>query len=311
MTESRILGIGATLLTVLMSTAWAQAPKGLTARELFYSAPAVAKPATAPRKTTPPPVKAAIEKPAQKEPTVAKSTPEPKKAVEQMPEQKRPVEMEMKLPGGGSLVMASTSSVPLGLRYSILKYTSDDDYVEVDPEYTFHSGDKIRLRVQVNDAGYLYVVMQGTSGAWRVMFPAPEIDAGSNRVVPNRQYDVPGRTRVFFDEQAGTEKLFVVLSRQPLKEMDQLIYELDNQKSAEPAPASSTPKSMMASAAIGNSMVSQLRDGVMARDLVFEKVDESKPAPTAGNRKETATYVVNASLTSDSRLVADISLKHR
>lgn len=312
MTESRILGIGATLLTVLVSTTWAQAPKGLTARELFYTAPAVAKSPAAPKKPVQPPVKQAAEKPAPKEQTVAKSAPDPKKAAEQPPERKRPVEMETKLPGGGSLVMASTSSVPLGLRYSILKYTGDDDYVEVDPEHTFHSGDKIRLRVQVNDAGYLYVVMQGTSGAWRVMFPAPEIDSGSNRVVPNRQYDLPGRTRVFFDEQAGTEKLFIVLSRQPLKEMDQLIYELDNQKKETAAPASAAPKSMMASAAIGNSMVSQLRNGVMARDLVFEKVDESKPAPTAaGSRKETATYVVNASLTSDSRLVADISLKHK
>ncbi len=312
MTESRFLGIGATLLTVLVSTAWAQAPKELTARELFYTAPAVAKAPAAARKPVQAPVKPAVEKQVQKEQAVAKAAPEHKKAVEQVAERKRPADVDLKLPGGGSLVMASTSSVPLGLRYSILKYTGDDDYVEVDPEYTFHSGDKIRLRVQVNDAGYLYVVMQGTSGAWRVMFPAPEIDAGSNRVVPNREYDVPGRTRVFFDEQAGTEKLFVVLSRQPLKEMDQLIYELDNQKKGEPASASTVPKSMMASAAIGNSMVAQLRNGVMARDLVFEKVDESKPAPTAaGNRKETATYVVNASLTSDSRLVADISLKHK
>ncbi|MGC4055071.1 MAG: DUF4384 domain-containing protein [Paludibaculum sp.] len=310
MTESRILGIGATLMTVLVSTAWAQAPKGLTARELFYTAPAVAKSPAAPKKPVQSPAKPAAEKPAQKEQTIAKSAPEPKKAAEQPTDRKRPVEMETKLPGGGSLVMASTSSVPLGLRYSILKYSGDDDYVEVDPEHTFHSGDKIRLRVQVNDPGYLYVVMQGTSGTWRVMFPAPEIDSGSNRVVPNRQYDVPGRTRVVFDEQSGTEKLFVILSRQPLKEMDQLIYELDTQKTA--APASATPKSMMASAAIGNSTVSQLRNGVLARDLVFEKVDESKPAPSAsGSRKETATYVVNSSLTSDSRLIADISLKHK
>ncbi|WP_321472816.1 DUF4384 domain-containing protein [uncultured Paludibaculum sp.] len=309
MTESRILGIGTTLMAVLVSTTWAQAPKGLTARELFYSAPAVTKSPAAIK----PPAKPQAEKPPQKEQTVAKAAPRTKPVADPGPAHTRPTEMEARLPGGGSLVKASNSNAaPLGLRYSILKYTGEDDYVEVNPEYVFHSGDKIRLRVQVNDPGYLYVVMQGTSGAWRVMFPAPEIDAGSNHVVPNRLYDLPGKTRMFFDEQAGTEKLFVILSRQPLKEMDQVIYDLDAGKKVQSAPASEAPKSMMASAAIGNPLVSQMRGGVMARDLVFEKVDESKPAPISeGGRKETATYVVNASLSADSRLVADINLKHR
>lgn len=308
MKESRILGMGTALLALMVSTGWAQAPKGLTARELFYTAPAVAKSPAAPKPTV---AKAPVVKPPRKEQMVAKV--EPSKPVTEPASPVKAhapaVDMDEKLPGGASLVKASTGGVPLGLRYSILKYTGGDDYVEVNPDYVFHSGDKIRLRVQVNDPGYLYVVMQGTSGAWRVMFPAPEIDAGSNHVVPNRLYDLPGRTRMFFDEQAGTEKLFLILSRKPLKEMDQVIYDLDAGKK-EPA-ATEAPKSMMASAAIGNPLVSQMRGGVMARDLVFEKVDETKPVAAGSGNKETATYVVNASYAADSKLVADISLKHK
>lgn len=308
MKKSRIVGIGAALVAVSVSTIWAQAPKGLTARELFYTAPAVAKKPAAAKPAAHAVTKPAVEKVVKKEPEMAKVT--PVKPPAEPVKTHRPVEMETKLPGGAELVQASASRVPLGLRYSILKYTSDDDYAEVNPDYVFHSGDKIRLRVQVNDPGYLYIVMQGTSGAWRVMFPAPEIDAGSNHVVPNRMYDLPGRTRMFFDEQAGTEKLFLILSRTPLKEVDQVIYELDSGKKTSTPAASDSSRTMMASAAIGNPLVSQMRGGVMARDLVFEKVDESKPAASTG-QKETATYVVNASMAADSRLVADISLKHR
>ena len=56
-----------------------------------------------------------------------------------------------------------------------------------------------RARGQSNDDAYLYIVMQGSSGAWRVMFPADEFGEGSNRVLAGRVYDIPGRSRLVFD----------------------------------------------------------------------------------------------------------------
>ena len=301
------------ILVLALPMVWAQTPKGLTARELFYTAPAVAKPAAAKPTATPSPVKTVPAKPAPPKAVAQTTAPKPTRAPEAAPD-RTPTPVQ-ELSSGVPLVNASnTQPVALGLRYSLLKYVGESDYVEVDPEITFRSGEKIRLRVQANDDAYLYVVMQGSSGAWRVMFPSEEFGEGSNRVLAGRVYDIPGRTRLVFDEQAGVEKLFVILTRQPETQMDKLIYDLENRKSADKAPAGKAGEQrlLMASAAIGNPLIDQLRGGVRARDLVFEKVDDSKPAPpTAGGMKETAVYVVNASTAASARLVADIQLRHR
>jgi hypothetical protein len=52
--------------------------------------------------------------------------------------------------------------------------------------------------------------------------------------------------------------------------------------------------------------MNRLRSQLYARDLVFEKVDESTP----GDKKEKAAYVVNWNTAPDARLVVDLSLKH-
>ena len=278
------------LITIAaLPLAYAQTPKALTARELFYIAPSVAKPAAANTQTAPKPARA---KPAPGKPVTEAAPP--------------------RLTGGGQLTSVTNTqpTAALGLRYSLLKYVGETDYIEVDSEVTFRSGEKIRLRLQANDDAYLYLIMQGSSGTWRVMFPAEEFEEGSNRVLAGRIYDIPGRTRLVFDEQAGVERLFVILSRQPEAQMDKLIYDLENRKG--PEKKVGEHRLLMASTAIGNSVVDQLRGGIGARDLVFEKVDDRKPAPpAAGGRKETAVYVVNASTTADARLVADIQLRHK
>jgi hypothetical protein len=208
--------------------------------------------------------------------------------------------------------LTEASARPLGLRYSVLKYAGEGEYLEVDPELVFRSGDKIRLRVEVNDPGYLYILHQGSSGSWRVMFPAPDYDAGSNRVAPGRTYDIPGRTRLVFDEQSGVERLFLVLTRQPEKDLDSLIYQLET-GAAKSGPEKPKPvKTMMASAAIGNPTVQEMRGRVVARDLVFEKVKEEAPLESSGRKSsETAVYVVNRTGSTDSRLIAELGLQHR
>ncbi len=74
-------------------------------------------------------------------------------------------------------------------------------------------------------------------------------------------------------------------------------------------------KTMMAMNAINVSddLVGRLRGKVIARDLVFEKVDEKTAPPAAAGApaKEKAIYVVNPDTGAGSRLVVDMSLKHR
>jgi hypothetical protein len=195
---------------------------------------------------------------------------------------------------------------PLGLRYSFLRNAGGDEYREVDPDTVFHSGDRIRVAVQSNGEGYLYIVMKGASGTWKVLFPSAEVADGSNRVAAGRQTLIPPPPdRFAFDEQAGEERLFIVLSRQPEPSLEKLIYSLG---SASPT-ANEPPKQLLSTslAPVDDALVGRLRNQVYARDLIFEKVDDATP----GDKKEKAVYVVNPTGSPESRLVADVTLKHR
>ena len=79
--------------------------------------------------------------------------------------------------------------------------------------------------------GILYVVAQGSSGNWQVLFPSREVSNGSNLVHRGETRLVPGgnQGQFVFDEQAGTEKLFFVLSRQPEPSLEKLIYSMGGQ----------------------------------------------------------------------------------
>jgi hypothetical protein len=284
----------------------------LTARELFYAAaetpaakPAAAKPATAKPRT---PAKPA--KPASRQEDAARRTPKASAPAEP----RRPLDN-----GGTQYVPASLTAehpgTPLGLRYTILKLI-DGRMTEVAPDTVFHAGDRIQVSIESNAAGFLYIVHQGTSGTWKPLFPSPEIEEGSNRIEKGRTYVMPPKSRFYFDEQAGEEKLFIVFSRQPEPDLENLIYKLQEggkpATPASPAPEPATrrpaPVLLAANLQIDDNVVGRLRN-VYARDLVVEKVDDSAPAP--GGRMEKAVYVVNPNGAADARVVADVRLTHR
>ncbi len=262
-------------LIVLVPAAWCQEKPVLRARELFYTpaADAATPPPSAPAKAAPtkPAVKAKPPAPAAK----------------------------------GEDTHTISAPVPLGLRYSVLKRDASGSYGEVDADTNFRSGDRIRIQVDANTSGYLYIVTQGSSGNWTLLFPSKEVAGGSNHVQKGDSRLIPSgdRGQFLFDENAGAEKLFIVLARQPEPDLDKLIYSISGSKNG----GAATPdRSLMASAALHDDVVSHLRQ-VSSRDLVFEKVD----AADASGHMENAAYVVNPSKAPDARLVADLVLKHR
>jgi hypothetical protein len=146
------------------------------------------------------------------------------------------------------------------------------------------------------------------------LFPSPEIGQGSNLIPGGVIYPIPAAHWFAFDEQVGTENLFVMVSRTPEKDLDALIYKLKESGDAPPPPSSDEAPLLMASniPPVDDSVVSRLRSEVYARDLVFEKVDDTAPAAGSENvRPERAVYVVNKTGSNDSRVVADIKLEHR
>jgi len=179
----------------------------------------------------------------------------------------------------------------------------------VDPDTTFHTGDRIRLQVQANTTGYLYIVMQGTSGTWRLLFPSPEVAGGSNVIRRGDMRQIPpgDSGQFFFDEQAGVEKLFFVLSRQPEPDLDKLIYSVGGKPGASDTGDSNSARTLLARATVSDDIVARLRQQMSSRDLVFEKVEGGN----GDGKAENAAYVVNKSGAPDARLVVDVKLTHK
>ncbi|MBI1354728.1 MAG: DUF4384 domain-containing protein [Acidobacteria bacterium] len=201
---------------------------------------------------------------------------------------------------------------PLGLRYALLRQTSKYEADEVDVDTVFHSGDRIKIQLESSDMAYLYILAKGSSGRWRVLFPSAEIAGGAHQVRPDEQYMVPPRGWFAFDDQAGEEKVFVMLSRSKVNDLETLIGQLRDgaapAKAVQPQPAA--PKSD-APMVLAMHMAG-------ARDLVFEKVDDSDAGADSDRRPaghearaEKAAYVVTKSGGPDSRVVAELTLKHR
>lgn len=278
----------------LIASAAALAAQDLTPRELFFAAPVIkAKAAAAPRPA------------AQK-----KSAPPPAEQAREQP----PVNVPQVIPAA-----YVSEQPPLGLRYSLLLSRNNEGYREVDAATTFRSGDRLKITVESNDEAYLYVIARGSSGLWKVLFPVSEVANGDNLIQPFRRYEVPNGGRFYFDDQAGEEKLFVVLSRKPEANFEDLIYSVNAPAAPKPAAkkqvAAAPPpqKALQVSALIrpiDDALVGKVRNELVARDLVFEKVDETKPA-AASKQPETAVYVVNKNAGPNGKVIVDLKLEHK
>ena len=187
------------------------------------------------------------------------------------------------------LFASSTGTPSAGLRYRLIRQLPDGTEVDVDSATTFHSGDKLKLSFESNIAGYLYVAMQGSSGNWAVLFPSAQINGGRNQLAPLEEYDVPSDGGWFqFDENVGTENLFVFLSREPLSQL----------------PGFTRP--VTKAETLTASVVKQLQQSVRSRDLVLTKDSSSGGKP--GVRQ--ATFVVNRTEVGKA-VTTTISLSHQ
>lgn len=293
----------ASLAGIYLSKAQDAPNKQLTARELFYAA---TQTKTEAPKSTP-----------------AKSTATPKTSTSRPHTTPKPVEIavapsDQRQDAGVKVVPAASQTAPmpsngqpaLGLRINVMRYNSDGSTTDVLPNTVFHSGDQIRLGVEPNARGFLYIANQGPTGTWKPMFPAPEIEDGDNRVEAMHSYAMPPGNHVFtFYATAGTENLFVVFSRQPVPDFEELIYKLgDKQPAANPETAPRDKQLIMAST-IGDPVIGRLRSAY-GRDLIIETVNPTAPA-VEGAKRDTAVYVVNPTGSPDSRVVADIKLVHQ
>ncbi|HYZ82825.1 MAG TPA: DUF4384 domain-containing protein [Bryobacteraceae bacterium] len=315
---------GLALAAMLAPGVQAQSQPKLTARELFYTPVETA--------STPKPDQTRKNDPAPKTATnknTTKNTTRPKdKTVSEAPyldaNKGKGSSSSPHISGGTNEVpimnAAAETRGPLAIRYSVLKMDSDGDYQEVRPDTTFHSGDKIRVAIEANDAGYLYIVQRGSSKTWSVLFPTSDYEDGNNYIKAARRQVIPGKYRFTFDDTPGTERIFIVFSRKPEPDLEKLIYKLSNDEAGKGTPAkpastpgeTEKPKLMLAGARLDDPFVDSLRTRLVSRDLVFETV-EDKPAAAdkSEKKKDVAMYIATPDTSANARVVADVTLEHR
>jgi hypothetical protein len=85
--------------------------------------------------------------------------------------------------------------------------------------FVFRSGDRIRFHVKTNVPGYLYVVNRGSSGRDTMLFPYVGMPDRLNRVEGQKEYAIPPRGWIMFDNQAGEETLLFAVSPRALSNL--------------------------------------------------------------------------------------------
>lgn len=106
---------------------------------------------------------------------------------------------------------------------SIVVFKVDEgSLVPVAPSTEFKAGDQIKLQLQSNFDGFVYVVNIHPDGKRCLMFPLP--DAMDNTVRPDEKYDIPpGTAAMQFDQEKGTEVLQVIMTRSRIKYLDEAV----------------------------------------------------------------------------------------
>ena len=106
------------------------------------------------------------------------------------------------------IVKSYQSGHSSGVRVAVMLH-QETGLTNVDPAQEFKTGDRLKVALETNFTGYVYVVNYGSSGAKRLLFPGLN---ESNRLQPGRQYYLPTSYDLRLDGPSGIEALKVFFS---------------------------------------------------------------------------------------------------
>jgi len=116
-----------------------------------------------------------------------------------------------------------TTAPRLGLGVTLFMRDSNGLAVRTDPSRTFRKGDRVRVLLETNADGYLYVFNTTDDGKPIMIYPDAELDEAGNYIQGHVPWEIPASTaaeerlRWFtFDQTSGAEKLYFVFTREPL-----------------------------------------------------------------------------------------------
>jgi hypothetical protein len=133
-------------------------------------------------------------------------------------------------PAGGTTTSPTAKDGPnkvtpqkLGVGLTLLSRDSLGLTVRTDPTRTFRKGDRVRVLLETNSDGYLYIFNTTNGGKPVMIYPNKELDEGGNYLQAHVPFEIPSSTAgeerlrwLVFDQFAGNERLYFVFTREPL-----------------------------------------------------------------------------------------------
>lgn len=111
----------------------------------------------------------------------------------------------------------------IGLGYTLFMRDPNGRAVRVEPGHEFHSGDRVRISLEPNVDGFLYVFHTEGAGQPEMIYPDPRLNEGENWIEAHVPTEVPTSDQAderyhwfVFDNNPATERLYVVVTRKPL-----------------------------------------------------------------------------------------------
>jgi len=123
----------------------------------------------------------------------------------------------------------------LKLQWRVLKVSDDGSDQETSPLAMFHPGDRLRLGIQTNQDGFLYIIHQSSPTApGRIIFPDSRLNNGRNDVRKSQEIVLPSNCPVAIPRRecalavvppAGREVFTLVFTRDPLIDLPETAAE--------------------------------------------------------------------------------------
>lgn len=106
----------------------------------------------------------------------------------------------------------------VGLGYTVFLKDPSHRFVRVNPEQSFRAGDSIRILVESNIDGYIYVFHKTDDGPTKMLFPDWDAHQGDNRIWAHYPQFVPDPDLFEFalSGPPAAERLTIVVSRHPI-----------------------------------------------------------------------------------------------
>ena len=136
---------------------------------------------------------------------------------------KPPAPVKPQGPCGKTTAPTTTSprqQTALGLGYTLFMIKETGDAVRISPDHQFRAGERMRLLVEANRDGYIYIFSQENDEAPKLLFPNTAIAGGSNCVSAHQTFWLPEDGEIEFDNRPARERLTVVFSETPLAKLE-------------------------------------------------------------------------------------------